>query len=149
MASTGSLGWPFPMLKYEHIFQIKYTEAVLSDSTRKLLWFEVTKTLIANLKKNYCVFYYIFRHTVSVRCDGAGTLEHGVRRTSMSACRRLVSAPALATASSWSMTTGVCAATAGRAATVRRASRRVKPDRASTALSASTNSPHRAATAFP
>ena len=28
-------------------FQIKYTEAILSDSTWKLLWFEITKTLIA------------------------------------------------------------------------------------------------------
>ena len=51
------------MLKYEHIFQIKYTEAVLSDSTRKLLWFEVTKTLIANLKK-IIVFFIIFFGTL-------------------------------------------------------------------------------------
>jgi len=29
------------------IFQIKYTEAILSISTRKLLWFEITKLLIA------------------------------------------------------------------------------------------------------
>jgi len=28
--------WPFPMLKYKYIFQIKYTEAILSNSTRKL-----------------------------------------------------------------------------------------------------------------
>ena len=28
-------------------FQIKYTEAVLSNSTPKLLWFEITKMLIA------------------------------------------------------------------------------------------------------
>jgi len=31
------------MLKYNYIFQIKYTEAILSNSTRKLLWFEITK----------------------------------------------------------------------------------------------------------
>ena len=37
-------------LKYKHTFQIKYTEAILSKSTRKLLWFEVTKMLIAVLK---------------------------------------------------------------------------------------------------
>jgi len=30
------------------IFQIKYTETILSNSTRKLLWFEIKK-------KNYCV----------------------------------------------------------------------------------------------
>jgi len=45
--SAGSLGWPFPMLKYKYIFQIKYTEAILSKSTRKLLWFEITKMVIA------------------------------------------------------------------------------------------------------
>jgi len=45
--SAGSLGWPFPMLKYKYIFQIKYTEAILSDRTRKLLWFEISKMLIA------------------------------------------------------------------------------------------------------
>jgi len=27
--SAGSLGWPFPVLKYKYIFQIKYTEAIL------------------------------------------------------------------------------------------------------------------------
>jgi len=35
--------------KYEYIFEIKYTEAI-SSNTRKLLWFEITKMLIA-LKK--------------------------------------------------------------------------------------------------
>jgi len=33
------------ILKY--IFQIKYTGAILSSSTWKLLWFEITKMLIA------------------------------------------------------------------------------------------------------
>jgi len=45
--SAGSMGWPFPLLKFEYIFQIKYTEAILSNSTRKLLRFEITKILIA------------------------------------------------------------------------------------------------------
>jgi len=31
------------MLKYKYFFQIKYTEAVLSNSTGKLLWFEITQ----------------------------------------------------------------------------------------------------------
>ena len=35
------------MLKYKYVFQIKYTKAILSKSTRKLLWFEITKMLIA------------------------------------------------------------------------------------------------------
>jgi len=34
------------MLKYEYIFKIKYTEVILSNSTRKLLWFKITKMLI-------------------------------------------------------------------------------------------------------
>jgi len=37
----------FPMLKYKYIFQIKYTETILSNNTRKLLWFEITEMLIA------------------------------------------------------------------------------------------------------
>jgi len=42
--SAGSLGWPFPALNK---IEIKYTEAILSNSTRKLSWFEVTKMPIA------------------------------------------------------------------------------------------------------
>ena len=63
--SAGSLGWPFPVLKYEYIFQIKYTEAILSNSTGKLLWFEITKMLIAVQEKinKFTVNYYNFRHT--------------------------------------------------------------------------------------
>jgi len=30
------------MLKYKYIFQIKYTEAILSNSTQKLLRFEIS-----------------------------------------------------------------------------------------------------------
>jgi len=39
--------WPFPMQEYEYIFQMKYAEEILPNSTRKLLWFEITKMLIA------------------------------------------------------------------------------------------------------
>jgi len=45
--SAGSLGWPFPVLRCKCIFQIKYTDAILSNSTQKLLWFEISKMLIA------------------------------------------------------------------------------------------------------
>ena len=31
-------GWPFPTLKYQYIFQINYTEAILSNSTRLVAW---------------------------------------------------------------------------------------------------------------
>jgi len=44
--SAGYLGWPFPVLKYKHIFQKKYTGVILSNSTRKLLWFEINKMLM-------------------------------------------------------------------------------------------------------
>jgi len=37
----------FSTLKYKYIFQTNNTEAILSNSTRKLLWFEITKILIA------------------------------------------------------------------------------------------------------
>jgi len=33
--------------KYQDIFQIKCTEGILSNSARKLLWFEITKMLVA------------------------------------------------------------------------------------------------------
>jgi len=45
--SAGFLGWPFPTLKYKCIFQRKYTEAILSNSTRELLWFEISRMPIA------------------------------------------------------------------------------------------------------
>ena len=35
------------MLIYRYIFQIKHTEAISSNNTRKLLWFEISKMLIA------------------------------------------------------------------------------------------------------
>jgi len=60
--SAGSVGWPFPTLKYKYIF-FKYTEAILSNSTRKLLLFEITKMLIAVLETKFIgVIYYNFRH---------------------------------------------------------------------------------------
>jgi len=40
------------MQKYKYIFQIEYTEAILSNNTRKLLLFEISKMLIAALKIN-------------------------------------------------------------------------------------------------
>jgi len=45
------------MLKYKYIFQAKYAEAILSNSTRKLLWFEFNKMLIAFLKNKYTTLF--------------------------------------------------------------------------------------------
>jgi len=45
--SAGSVRWLFPMLKY-----VQHTEAILSNSNRKLLWFEITKMLITLKKIN-------------------------------------------------------------------------------------------------
>jgi len=45
--NAGSQGWPIPMLKYQYIiFEIKYTEAIISNSTQKLLRFEISKMSI-------------------------------------------------------------------------------------------------------
>jgi len=52
------------MLKYSYIFQIKYTEAILSNITRKLLWFEITKMLIA-VKNKFVVSFVVIFGTVS------------------------------------------------------------------------------------
>jgi len=45
------------MLKYKYIYQIKYTEAILSNSTRKLLWFEISKMPIAVLRNKFIVSF--------------------------------------------------------------------------------------------
>ena len=44
--------------KIEYIFQIKYTAATISNSTRKLLWFEITKMVIVVLK-NKCILSFV------------------------------------------------------------------------------------------
>ena len=57
--SAGSLGWPFSVLIYEYMFQIKYTEAILSNSTRKLLSFEITEMLIAVYKNSKIIVLFL------------------------------------------------------------------------------------------
>jgi len=47
------------MLKYEYIFPTKHTEAILLNSTRKLLGFEITKMLIAVLENKFIVIIII------------------------------------------------------------------------------------------
>ena len=56
---AGFRGWPFTLLKYKYIFQIKYTEAIVSNSARKLLWFEIRKMLIAVLNDKFIVLFII------------------------------------------------------------------------------------------
>jgi len=46
-------------------FQIKYAEAILSNSTRKLLWFEITKMLITVYKNKSIVSFIIIFGTLS------------------------------------------------------------------------------------
>jgi len=49
---------------------MKYTEAVLSNSTRKLLSFKITKNADCSLEKLiYYVIYYNFQHTVVPYCN--------------------------------------------------------------------------------
>jgi len=49
------------------MFQIKYTEAILSTSTRKLSWFEITQMLIAVLKNKLILLFIIIFGTLSFR----------------------------------------------------------------------------------
>jgi len=44
-------------------------KTILSNSTRKLLWFEISKLLIALSEKKYCVVCYNFRHTFVPYCS--------------------------------------------------------------------------------
>jgi len=76
------------------------TEAILSNNTRKLLWFEITKMLIAVQKRQ---IYCNFRHTFvpySVIAFGALTLLVG-RQEGHPACKKL-SGRVLAWLSVWS-----------------------------------------------
>jgi len=41
---------------------MKYTEAILSNNIRKLLWFEITKMLITVLKNKLMVLFIIILH---------------------------------------------------------------------------------------
>jgi len=43
--------------------QIKYTEAIVSNNTRKVLWLEITKMLIAVQEKILRHLLYFFQHT--------------------------------------------------------------------------------------
>jgi len=57
--SAGSVDWPLTMLKYEHIFEMKNAGAILSNGTRKLSWFEITKMPIAVLRNRSIVSFII------------------------------------------------------------------------------------------
>ena len=52
-------------LKYKYISQIKYTEAILSNSTPELLWFEISKMQIAVKKNKFIVLFIIIFGTLS------------------------------------------------------------------------------------
>jgi len=60
--SAGSPGWPFPTLKYKYIVSHKIYGSNFVNSTRKLLWFEISLMLIAVLENKFTVlFIMIFR----------------------------------------------------------------------------------------
>jgi len=59
--SAGSLSWPIPMIKYKFIFQIKYMETILSNST---LWFEIDK-MLTGLKNNFILLFILIFSTLS------------------------------------------------------------------------------------
>jgi len=62
------------MLKYKFISQIKYTEAILSNNTRKLLWFQITKLVIAVIKNRFIASFVVIFSTLSFLISG--TSEH-------------------------------------------------------------------------
>jgi len=68
------MGGPFPMLKYKYIFQIKYTEAVLSNSTRKLLWFKTSKMPTAVLTNKF-ILLLRFRISVTYKLTSASPVN--------------------------------------------------------------------------
>ena len=55
----------FNTKKWKYIFEIKYTATTLSNSTLKLLWFEIAKMLIAVLKRKFTVLFIINFGTLS------------------------------------------------------------------------------------
>ena len=65
--------------KNKYIFPIKYTEAILSNGTRKLLWFEITKMLTVVQKiiflVSFIIIFGIFG-TFSFPITFAVTLRH-------------------------------------------------------------------------
>ena len=52
------MGWPFPMLKYKYIFQIKYTEAILSNSTPGIVMVLNYQTADCSLKINLLIIIF-------------------------------------------------------------------------------------------
>jgi len=61
------------MPTFKYIFQIKHTEAILSNSTWKLLWFEISKTL-TGLKNKFTVLFIIIFGRLSFPIPGKATL---------------------------------------------------------------------------
>jgi len=63
LAQCRSLGLAISNAKILVYFSNKIHGSNLSNSTRKLLQFEITEMLIAVLEKKFTVIYYNFRHT--------------------------------------------------------------------------------------
>jgi len=63
---AGSLGWPFPMLKYKYIkyiFQIKFVKAIISLTAVGNFLFNIPKMRIAVKKINLLCYFFSFPHT--------------------------------------------------------------------------------------
>jgi len=70
--NSHSAGYPrlaISNAKYKYVFQIKYTETILSNSTRKFLRFEITKMLIAVLRNKLIVLFIINFGTLSFQIE--------------------------------------------------------------------------------
>ena len=57
---------------------IKYTEAVLSNSTRKLLWYKITEILIAVFKNKFIVSFITIFGTLSLPTEEQLSQTHSI-----------------------------------------------------------------------
>jgi len=67
------MGWPVPILKYEHTFRIKYTEAILSDSTIGNCYGLKLPKRYCSLKNKFIASFIIIFGTFSFRTAAAAS----------------------------------------------------------------------------
>ena len=84
----------------------KYTHSILSNSTRKLLWFEITKMLVAVKKNKFIVLFIITFGTVLFPADvqvcmRADWWRLDRTRDSVDCCRRRCSVRSFVSSSEW------------------------------------------------
>jgi len=74
---SGFLGWPFPMVKYKYIFQIKYTKQFHHTTLGKCYGL---KLQFKKVNLSCHLIYYNFRYTVVPNCRRGMDYEAGYRQ---------------------------------------------------------------------